>query len=180
MEPTESYWKETIESVAAHGIKIYYGRWLIDGYPQVILVDLDSASWKLAEWKHDFWNVCSIGIPNTDIESNDSILFGYCVAWFLETFYTKVAAARDISSPLLVAHFHEWLAGVGLILCRTRHLDISTIFTTHATLLGRYLCAGAVDFYNNLDKVSVCKLRSIDCFVSFILFEKRKREINKQ
>jgi glycogen synthase len=29
-------------------------------------------------------------------------------------------------------------------------MDVTTIFTTHATLLGRYLCAGSVDFYNNL------------------------------
>lgn len=55
--------------------------------------------------------------------------------------------------PLIVTHYHEWLAGIGLILCRTRHLDIATVFTTHATLLGRYLCAANVDFYNNLDKV---------------------------
>ena len=54
----------------------------------------------------------------------------------------------------VIAHFHEWLAGVGLVMSRTRHLQISSIFTTHATLLGRYLCAGSVDFYNNLDKVS--------------------------
>ena len=53
----------------------------------------------------------------------------------------------------MTAHFHEWMAGIGLIFSRTRHLDISTVFTTHATLLGRYLCAGSIDFYNNLDKV---------------------------
>jgi hypothetical protein len=28
--------------------------------------------------------------------------------------------------------------------------DCALIFTTHATLLGRYLCAGSVDFYNHL------------------------------
>lgn len=50
----------------------------------------------------------------------------------------------------MIAHFHEWLAGVGLPLCRKRRIDVTTIFTTHATLLGRYLCAGSVDFYNNL------------------------------
>lgn len=55
----------------------------------------------------------------------------------------------------MVAHFHEWLAGVGLCLCRARRLPVATIFTTHATLLGRYLCAGAVDFYNNLENVSL-------------------------
>lgn len=55
--------------------------------------------------------------------------------------------------PRIVAHFHEWQAGVGLIALRTRHVDVATVFTTHATLLGRYLCAGNTDFYNNLDKV---------------------------
>lgn len=51
-------------------------------------------------------------------------------------------------------HCHEWQAGVGLIVLRTRHVDVATVFTTHATLLGRYLCAGKTDFYNNLDKVN--------------------------
>lgn len=53
-------------------------------------------------------------------------------------------------------HCHEWQAGVGLIALRTRNVDVATVFTTHATLLGRYLCAGKTDFYNNLDKVD-CK-----------------------
>lgn len=56
-------------------------------------------------------------------------------------------------NPVVIAHFHEWLAGVGLIMCRARKVNVSTIFTTHATLLGRYLCAANTDFYNNLDKV---------------------------
>lgn len=58
------------------------------------------------------------------------------------------------TQPRVCAHFHEWLAGVGLITLRMRNVDVATVFTTHATLLGRFLCAGAVDFYNNLDKVS--------------------------
>lgn len=55
--------------------------------------------------------------------------------------------------PNVIAHFHEWQAGAGLILIRSRKIPVATVFTTHATLLGRYLCAGNVDFYNNLDKV---------------------------
>jgi len=55
----------------------------------------------------------------------------------------------------VVAHFHEWLAGVGLPLTKKRQIDVTTIFTTHATLLGRYLCAGSVDFYNNLQYFDV-------------------------
>ena len=56
--------------------------------------------------------------------------------------------------PRIVAHFHEWLSGVGLMLLRLWGIDVATVFTTHATLLGRYLCAGNIDFYNNLSKVS--------------------------
>lgn len=50
----------------------------------------------------------------------------------------------------VIAHFHEWLAGVAIPLTKKRHMDLTSVFTTHATLLGRYLCAGSVDFYNNL------------------------------
>lgn len=55
----------------------------------------------------------------------------------------------------IIAHFHEWLAGVALPLTKRRRIDVTTIFTTHATLLGRYLCAGSVDFYNNLQYFDV-------------------------
>ncbi|XP_030623917.1 glycogen [starch] synthase, liver isoform X3 [Chanos chanos] len=57
--------------------------------------------------------------------------------------------------PNVIAHFHEWQAGAGLVLSRSRKIPMATIFTTHATLLGRYLCAGNVDFYNNLDKFNI-------------------------
>lgn len=55
----------------------------------------------------------------------------------------------------VIAHFHEWQAGLAIPLCRKRHIDVTTVFTTHATLLGRYLCAGSVDFYNNLQYFDV-------------------------
>jgi hypothetical protein len=67
--------------------------------------------------------------------------------------FRKAAEEYSEYVPRVVAHFHEWQAGVGLIALRTRHVDVATVFTTHATLLGRYLCAGNTDFYNNLDKV---------------------------
>jgi glycogen(starch) synthase len=42
-----------------------------------------------------------------------------------------------------------------LLLIKKRNIDVATIFTTHATLLGRYLCAGSVDFYNSLHRFDV-------------------------
>ena len=46
-----------------------------------------------------------------------------------------------------MAHFHEWMGGVGLIMSRVWKLDIATVFTTHATLLGRYGSPNFARFY---------------------------------
>ena len=134
-----------LETMAKYGVKYLHGRWLIEGAPRVLLFDLESMRGKSDEWKHDLWENAKIPSPPGDPETNDAILLGYMVAWFLEEFIRSDRANRAV-----IAHFHEWQAGVGLILARKRGLDVATIFTTHATLLGRYLCAGDVDFYNNL------------------------------
>jgi len=57
---------------------------------------------------------------------------------------------------------------------RLRQIDVATIFTTHATLLGRYLCAANVDFYNNLDKVSFFLPRSSSVRFETALFSRQE------
>lgn len=141
--------KETLDSMESRGIKYLYGRWLIEGAPRVILFDLGSAAYNMNEWKTDLWNIAAIPTPETDTETNDAVLLGYLTAWFIGEF------SCHQTEKAIILHAHEWLAGVALTLCRQRKIDCSTIFTTHATLLGRYLCAGSVDFYNNLDKFDV-------------------------
>lgn len=140
------------------GYKVHIGRWLVDGNPQVILFDIGSGAWHLDQFKRELWETSHIGIPHDDIETNDAIILGYMVATYIAEFKKcaeQYSEDNEISSPRIVAHFHEWQAGVGLIALRTRHVEVATVFTTHATLLGRYLCAGKMDFYNNLDKFKV-------------------------
>ncbi|CAH1786075.1 unnamed protein product [Owenia fusiformis] len=151
-EPQNYFLRQAIQSMRDKGIKVTHGKWLIEGYPTVILFDIGSAAWMLDNWKREIWESSHIGIPWHDREANDAVIFGALVAWFLGEYRKSID-----EKAIVVAHFHEWLAGMGLVLCRTRHLNISTIFTTHATLLGRYLCAGAVDFYNNLDNFNLDK-----------------------
>lgn len=152
LEPPTPELKRTLDSMNSKGCKVYFGRWLIEGGPLVVLLDVGASAWALERWKGELWDTCNIGVPWYDREANDAVLFGFLTTWFLGEFL-----AQNEEKPYVVAHFHEWLAGVGLCLCRARRLPVATIFTTHATLLGRYLCAGAVDFYNNLENFNVDK-----------------------
>lgn len=149
LEPTNPHISAALKNMTDRGVKFLYGRWLIEGAPRVLLFDIGSASSHLDEWKADLWSVAGIPAPSADTESNDAIILGYLVAWFLGEY-----VAHD-TEHAVIAHFHEWLAGIALPLCRKRRIDVTTVFTTHATLLGRYLCAGSVDFYNNLQKFDV-------------------------
>ncbi|KAF8170621.1 glycogen synthase [Mycena galopus ATCC 62051] len=148
-EPSDEHLAATLTAMRAQGVKALYGRWLIEGAPHVLLFDTGSMYSKLDEWKGDLWNLAGIPSPPNDHETNETIVFGYLVAWFLGDY-----VARQLTTAV-VAHFHEWQAGLAIPLCRKRHIDVTTVFTTHATLLGRYLCAGSVDFYNNLQYFDV-------------------------
>ena len=64
-------------------LQVFFGRWLIDGYPKVVLFDIGSAAWKLDEFKHELWESAGIGIPWHDRESNDAVIFGALVCWFM-------------------------------------------------------------------------------------------------
>lgn len=140
---------QAVLSLREKGYRVVCGRWLVEGNPQVILFDVGSAAYKLNEFKQEMYDTAGIGSPEGDNEVNDVILFGFMVAQFLADFRERAESYSD-APPRISAHFHEWMAGVGLIMSRMWKLDLATIFTTHATQLGRHLCAGDTDFYNNL------------------------------
>jgi hypothetical protein len=83
MEPTSPEIAATLQSMRDRGIHIVYGRWLIEGAPRVILIDTKTAYGRMDEWKADLWEAASIPSPPGDDETNEAIVFGYLVAWFL-------------------------------------------------------------------------------------------------
>lgn len=74
-------------------LQVVFGRWLIDGYPKVVLFDIGSAAWKLDEWKREIWECSHIGIPWHDRESNDALILGFLTAWFLSEVYETMVVA---------------------------------------------------------------------------------------
>lgn len=75
--------RQTIRSMKDAGVKILFGKWLIEGSPYVLLFDIGSALNRVNEWKADLWNVAGVPSPTNDHETNQAIVFGYLIAWFL-------------------------------------------------------------------------------------------------
>ncbi len=82
-EPECHATRTCLDSMRTEGIRVVFGKWLIDGAPSVILFDLESVLYRLNEWKVNIWELASIPSPSNDQEMNDYILFGYLVAWFM-------------------------------------------------------------------------------------------------
>jgi len=83
IEPKDPALIATIKSMDDRGVKMMYGRWLIDGAPRVLLFDTGTGYRWLDEWKGDLWSSTGIPSPPGDSETNEAIVFGYLVAWFL-------------------------------------------------------------------------------------------------
>lgn len=64
-------------------LQVYFGRWLIEGSPYVVLIDVAFTAWSLDSWKRELWDLCDIGVPWFDREANDAVLFGFLTAWLL-------------------------------------------------------------------------------------------------
>jgi glycogen(starch) synthase len=84
LEPTNPLIRESLEEMRQAGVHYLYGRWLIEGAPKVLLFDIGSVSHRLNEWKTDLWNMAGVPSPPDDRETNDAVLFGFLVCWFLD------------------------------------------------------------------------------------------------
>jgi glycogen(starch) synthase len=82
-EPEDPHFAGALDAMRQRGVKALYGRWLIEGAPRVLLFDTGSQYSRLDEWKGDLWNLAGIPTPPNDHETNETIVFGYLVAWFL-------------------------------------------------------------------------------------------------
>jgi glycogen(starch) synthase len=136
--------RETLDRLRNAGVSAKYGRWLVAGRPRTILIDHRSRYNRLGEDKYLLWADHHISTPNDDGEVNDVIAFGFATAEFFREL-VNVAGGRPI-----LAHFHEWMGGVAVPRIAHLRLPIATVFTTHATLLGRYLASDNPYFYAHL------------------------------
>jgi glycogen(starch) synthase len=146
--PTEGWIRQTLDRLRAEGMPCHFGHWLIPGRPRVILLDHRARFCHLDVDKYLMWKDHGISTLASDGEVNETIAFGFAVMEFFRHL-VEVQPGR----PLL-AHFHEWMGGVAVPRIAHLRLPVTTVFTTHATLLGRYLASDHPDFYHGLQWIN--------------------------
>lgn len=127
------------------GFDVHYGQWIVSGRPNVVLFNPFSVFDKLEEIKHFLMQDFHISLPDNDELLDKVAAFGYQV----KEFFTYLCSA-DYCQGKVIAHFHEWMAGLPIPGIRKDNLNIKIVFTTHATLLGRYLAMNDPNFYDHL------------------------------
>jgi len=140
---------EILDALRRDGVDAHFGTWLVTGKPQTILLDPQSPAIRLDETKYLIWDHHRIGLPGDDALVNRVIAFGACALRFL-----RLVASAFASSRPVVVHFHEWMAATALPEIRHERLPLATVFTTHATSLGRYEAMCDPGFYDHLPQVS--------------------------
>jgi len=136
------------------GLVIHHGRWLISSKPRALLIEHGLTPHRLNELKHRLWEHHGVSLLGADPICDGPLGFGDAVYRLLTAICQLDGAGSSPESPHtprpVVAHFHEWMGGLALPMLRRSRLPVATVFTTHATLLGRYLASNQPDFYERL------------------------------
>lgn len=131
-------------ALEANGMKVNYGFWLIPGKPKVVLFDISSVRHKLNDIKMLYRTQHQLTLRNEALV-DDVMLFGHMVYE-----YIRVLSSEGFTDKQVIAHFHEWMGSTPIPEIKRNQLPIATIFTTHATMLGRYLAMNDTSFYKRL------------------------------
>lgn len=126
------------------GYDVHYAVWLITGKPRVVLLNPNVIEEKaLNVVKYLLWKNHGIGSGDTPL-INQVVAFGYLTKLFLDE-VEKLSAGH-----MVLAHFHEWMASLPILDLKRDGSQIRTVFTTHATQLGRHLAINSPLFYAHL------------------------------
>ena len=133
-------------NLSKKGYDVIYAEWLITGKPRVVLLNPNAISEKtLNVIKYLLWKNHQISTPDSNQLMNQIIGFAYLTKLFFDEVSLLVKDDQK-----LIGHFHEWMAGVPILDIRRDAMPIKTIFTTHATQLGRHLAINSPLFYAHL------------------------------
>ena len=142
----ESLYKGFRSYSESRGLHIKIGRWNIVGKPVVFLVDFsDLFHQKNIIFSH-YWEVYGLDSLSGQWDYIEPMLFGHAAGKVIECYYDYYIS----SSHKIVAHFHEWMTGSGILYLKEHCPQIGTVFTTHATVLGRCIAGNGLPLYRDM------------------------------
>ena len=130
----------------SEGLKFKIGRWNISGNPIVILVDFTPFFIQKDLVFSRLWENYKLDSISGQWDYIEPALFGIAAAYIIKSFYEFNLSAHD----KIIAQFHEWMTGTGVLYLKDKVPQVGTVLTTHATVLGRSIAGNNLPLYNNL------------------------------
>ena len=140
-------WKTHVQK---EGLRVRTGRWDIPGQPLVILIDFTPLYQRKDKIFTDLWVKFRLDSLSGPWDYIEPALFGYAAGIAIAQFYQCHLNATD----KIIAQFHEWMTGAGILYLEDTIPQIATVFTTHATVLGRTLAGSGQSYYSRLESVN--------------------------
>lgn len=135
-------WKQQAE---ADGLQIRIGRWNIPGKPMTVLVDFKQYYQRKNEILLHVWEDYGVDSLHAYGDYDESAMFAYAVAKVIEHYYIFALKGKDV-----IFHANEWMLGIALLYVKRFVPSIGTIFTTHATTVGRSIAGNGKHLYEYL------------------------------
>ena len=126
------------------GVKVRVGRWDVPGKPVAVLVTYDALYPYKNELYAEMWNRYGVDSLHAYGDYDESCMFAYAAALVIES----IVKWKDNPGLNVVAHFDEWTTGMGLLHVKANLPRVATVFTTHATCIGRSICGNGKPLYD--------------------------------
>lgn len=128
-----------------YNIKVRVGRWDIPGKPIAVLVDFNGVYAHLNEIYGEMWSRYGVDSLHAYGDYGEGCAFAVAAAAVMQSIYDHEGCPDDV-----IAHFNEWTTGMGLLYLKWKVPAIATVFTTHATSIGRSICGNGKPLYDYL------------------------------
>lgn len=132
------------------GVSVRTGRWDVPGKPIVVLVKFDGMYAVKNQYYSEMWNRFGVDSLHAYGDYDESCAFSLAAGVVIESI-CAFHKATPKSKKNIIAHFDEWQTGMGLLYVKWKLPQVATIFTTHATSIGRSICGNGKPLYGYLN-----------------------------
>ncbi len=144
----DTLFAEWREASAKEGLHFRVGRWNVESRPIAILVDFTALFPEKDRIFYNLWEKYKVDSISGGWDYIEPAMFGHAVGKVIESFYNFYLSFSD----RVVAHFHEWMTGTGVLYLKEFLPQVATVFTTHATTVGRSIAGNGLPLYSKLDQ----------------------------